>query len=544
MTEPGNPSLIRPLTRGPTATTVTVKELTARVLAGGVRIPKFQRPLRWTGKDVLKLFDSISKGYPVGSLLFWKKDAPAETIRIGGASLSAVPTPDAWWVVDGQQRTTALAASLLDLDHARDQRWILSFDPRSNSFRLGAPRPEENGMVVPVSVLGDLRRLGRWIRTSILDEKAIDLVEQVQQRLLDYSIPAYVVDTEDEQALRGVFARMNSTGARMRADEVFQALLGAPGDSQAKSLDLERLQDACDVDGFGRPPRAELLKAVLAMAGRDPYARLDDSEIDFAGLPTPEDATEAISRTREFLIYQCEIPLFTLIPYPVVFVILARWFYMHPRSDDANMKMLARWLWRGAATGAHQRAEVSKMQDQVRDIDSSEIDSLKRLLSRVPAIEASRWRLEKFDSRSAKSRIETLTLLSCHPRDLLGEISIAEVEGRLAREIFKSADGDALSTSDNELLRTAANRVLLDDVHWGLHSHLRDWNPVKHREQLASHLIDSSSFADLVARNVGPFLRKRAEAVRGRVEEFLRVRTAWDEPKLFAIETYVDEDEG
>lgn len=538
---PSSPASLRPLTRGPTATTVTVKELIAKVLAGAVRIPRFQRPLRWRRDDVLRLLDSIWRGYPVGSLLFWKRDADAGTIPVGGASVRAPATPDAWWVVDGQQRTTALAAALLDLDHAGDLRWVMAFDPIAEAFRSGPPLPDEEGRVVPVSVLGDLRRLGRWIRTSPLDDNAINLVEQAQQRLLDYAIPAYIVDTDDEQVLRGVFARLNSTGARMRADEVFQALLGTPAQPGQASLDLDALARGCDTDGFGQPPRAEIFKALLAMSDRDPTVRLDDRDIDPTKLAAPEDASEALSRTRDFLIRDCGMPAFALVPYPVVFVILARWFHVHPGGSDATRQMLARWVWRGAVSSVHQRAEVSKMREQVRDIVADdEQGSLDRLLARTPETTWTRWELQRFDSRSARSRIETLALLSCRPRDALGEVSLGEVSGRLAREIFASADWTGLSSEDTALARTAANRVLLDDMHHGLNSLLRQWDADQDAQRLASHLVDRDAFALMVAGDVGGFLRRRAEAVRGRVDALLRERTAWDRPLLRPVSTYLD----
>ncbi|MEW6283721.1 MAG: DUF262 domain-containing protein [Candidatus Eremiobacterota bacterium] len=101
--------LFRPLTRRPTATTVTVRELIQKVMGGEVRIPRFQRPLRWQAENVVQLLDSIWRGYPVGSLLFWKRRAGEDGIPVGGAILRAPRVDDAWWVVDGQQRTTALA---------------------------------------------------------------------------------------------------------------------------------------------------------------------------------------------------------------------------------------------------------------------------------------------------------------------------------------------------------------------------------------------------------------------------------------------------
>jgi len=40
------------------------------VYRGHVRVPSFQRGLRWEASDVQDLFDSIYRGYPIGSLLF------------------------------------------------------------------------------------------------------------------------------------------------------------------------------------------------------------------------------------------------------------------------------------------------------------------------------------------------------------------------------------------------------------------------------------------------------------------------------------------
>jgi len=41
---------------------------------GSIKIPIFQREFIWTGTNILELFDSIEKSYPIGSLLFWKPE--------------------------------------------------------------------------------------------------------------------------------------------------------------------------------------------------------------------------------------------------------------------------------------------------------------------------------------------------------------------------------------------------------------------------------------------------------------------------------------
>ncbi len=536
--------LFKPLLRRPAAITVTVRELLTKALAGEIRIPNFQRPLRWRSENVVDLLDSIWRGYPVGSLLFWKRPAPQDSIRIGNAHHQVPDVADAWWVVDGQQRATALAASLTELDQAGDSRWLAHYNPETEQFNSGLPSPDRLLIDVPLSQLGDLRRLGRWLRNCALTEKQMNHVEEVQQRLLDYALPAYVVETDDEQALRGVFARLNSTGARMRADEVFQALLGAPSSHSSVSLDLDQLQAACDLNGFGLPPRSEILKAILAMSGLDPSRRLEQLGARTSlELVNPDEARESLTRTVDFLRSYCDVPHVSLIPYPVVFYILARWFFIHPDSEPATLRVLSQWLWQGAHNGSHQRAEVSRMREQVRDIQSGDDQrSLDRLLSRLSRGVPPRWQLRRFNLKSANSRIETLALLSQGPRDKLGPISPEELtsSGRVAREIVPSSKWNLLSDESKILATSAANRVLLHDVHTGLRSAICDWRWPEDEDILESHLISESQLESLKVNDFDQFLHLRAESVIQAVEAFLNKRLGLNRPLIRPARYYQD----
>src|SRR6266540_3193737 len=89
-----------------------IEQLLDFVRRGYIRIPRFQRGLRWTSTDVERLFDSIYRGFPVGTLLFWQRPANADTVEIGPVTIKAPTLSDALWVVDGQQRITSLAAAL------------------------------------------------------------------------------------------------------------------------------------------------------------------------------------------------------------------------------------------------------------------------------------------------------------------------------------------------------------------------------------------------------------------------------------------------
>ena len=540
-----------PLDKPPQATSLTVRALLQRVQAGGIRVPSFQRPLRWRADDVVKLFDSILRGYPVGSLLFWKRLAPKDdNYRIGGATLPVPANADAWWIVDGQQRVTALAAALLELGPDREPRWLVRFDPKTRTFLSGPVPLEDTGQVVPLSVLGDLRRLGRWLRDSTLDEAAQSVVEDAQQRLLDYELSAYVMETEQSAALQGVFARMNSTGVRMRSDEVFQALLGVdvPG---RPGLDLNQLQEACDLDSFGQPPRREILKAVLAMSGQDPTRRLEHMNEEAVNkLVIAEDAEDALRRAVVFLQSPptatepgCGIPCYAFMPYPVVFVILARWFYVFPEPSPLIRRRLAEWLWRATINAAHERAAVSNFRLQVRLIKGKsaedELDALSKVVGEPDRVD---WSLARFDARNARSRVELLALLSLTPRHRDGAVSwraLVSSGERVAREILRKDPAD-LAVDVRPLLTSAANRVLLDTHHTGLRTEFLAWDPIQDREALASHLIDEEMWLLLKADRAESFLQHRGAKVQALVSRFLTQQAALGSPRLAPVSRYVD----
>lgn len=552
MTDHVSGSLLVPLERPPQALSLTVRKIIGKVLAGEIRVPIFQRPLRWQGSDVVKLFDSILKGYPVGSLLFWKhKFAAEKRFKIGDAFVDVPEVQDGWYIVDGQQRTTALAAALLDLDHSGDMRWLVRFDPLSNAFLSGPATPAERGRQVPLSALGDLRRLSHWLRDCTLDDAAQERVEAVQQRVLDYELPAYLMDTDDPEGLKGAFARLNSTGVRMRPDEVFQALLGTHSRNQGP-LDLEGMQAACDLDGFGQPPRPEVLKAVLAMSGFDPSGRLEDLGEDVVSrLVTATEAIEALQLTVSFLQASPDarepgagIPAYCFIPYPVAFVLLARWFHLFPEADPLTRRELSHWLWRGVATGVHQRAAVSAMRLQARKIVRDKMEeSLKGLLASVGELPRVDWSLEPFHAIHAASRVELLALLALEPRDRDGPVSwkaLVSDGQRVAREIIRSADWKGLDEEARTLARTAANRALLDARHTGLRAEFRLWNPERDHVALESHLIDATACGALASGHEAQFLRHRASKVRAAVSAFLTRRAGLGAPRLRPVETYFE----
>lgn len=544
--------------RPPQSVQLTIKELVERVAVGGVRVPRFQRPLRWKSPDVVALFDSILRGYPIGSLLFWQRPAPADpALRIGAASISVPACPEAWWVVDGQQRTTALAATLLrGLDHGRELTWAAHFNVRTQSFHP-RPAPSTDRACVDLPVLFDLIELMAWMQDSSLSKDDLLLVRRVHERITASPLNAYLIQTDDEQVLRAVFARMNSTGVRMRSDEVFHALRGpTEGEAAPDAIDLDALSLRCDTDGFGAVPRGDVLKALMGIAGLDPTERVDRLDPQtLQRLPPASEAELALTRVVEFLQAPCfpshgedpgaGIPAYAFLPYPAVFTLLARFLARHAQPSVAQRHRLRQWVWRGILTGAHNKTRISSIRSQLRLIQGADpetdLSALEQSLSAPPRVD---WSLRKYVGASAHTRVELLVLLGRGPRDTLdGRVSwraVVAASGRVTTELLRAADLDALPDADRRLARTIANRVILDADGGAAWPVLRAWRAPSEADVLHSHFLD----ADLLAARAdgapppAGILQRRAEAIQLAVTQFVSANAGLGEPTIRDTSAY------
>jgi hypothetical protein len=85
------------------------------LIAKNYQIPTFQRDVVWEQDNVKKLWDSIYKFYPLGSILIWKTDLKLQNHRqIGGHQITEAnfSRTEYQYILDGQQRTTSLLTSL------------------------------------------------------------------------------------------------------------------------------------------------------------------------------------------------------------------------------------------------------------------------------------------------------------------------------------------------------------------------------------------------------------------------------------------------
>lgn len=77
---------------------LSIRKIIEKTLSGEIRIPSFQRGFVWEPEKVAFFIDSLYKGYPIGSLLFWRTNIRLENERqLGNYSL---PEPTKGFCLD------------------------------------------------------------------------------------------------------------------------------------------------------------------------------------------------------------------------------------------------------------------------------------------------------------------------------------------------------------------------------------------------------------------------------------------------------------
>ena len=93
-------------------TSKSIRDLLRHVDLDELVLPEIQRDFVWTPRSVLKLFDSLYRGMPIGHILVWKARQAVDAKAFSGKSNPVAPGQIEsfyGYLLDGQQRLTAIA---------------------------------------------------------------------------------------------------------------------------------------------------------------------------------------------------------------------------------------------------------------------------------------------------------------------------------------------------------------------------------------------------------------------------------------------------
>ena len=520
----------------PAAEAWEIGELLDKIRTGALRIPRFQRPFRWQEAHELELFDSVHRGFPIGTLLLWRHPAEAAMERFGALEIRAPARPDALWIVDGQQRLSTLAAALL----RRPERGARAIFYDLETDRFVASRWEEPtagvSARVPLVEMADTTSLQDWASERGYARDDRRRLVAVADRIRKYKIPAYVVEGDDERVLRAIYGRTNRAGLRLEEHEVFEALHGSLAGDEPSSIDS--IVRGFEALAFGAIERSTVYQTLLAIEGL-PL----DEQIDLGRALAPDRASRALRQTADalrhavtFLREDAGFPHGALVPYELPLIVLGRFFHVFPTPSGRTRILLRRWLWRGALALQLTGARVGKRQhvDAIREGDEAgSVHGLVALAGQSPAKEVEEVRSYRFSD--ARSKMQVCALASLAPCDLrTGEgIDVPALLAEHREEAVRVLVPRAVSNVTKVGL---AGRFLHGDI---TPARLRDaLRQIQDVKVLASHAVTERAIEALRAGDEVAFLEERTRTLCSLMRQYFARRAEWgadDSPSLDSL---------
>ncbi|WP_080401600.1 DUF262 domain-containing protein [Burkholderia ubonensis] len=529
---------------------VPISDLLDSVMSGEFRVPRFQRPYVWAPDDMIQLFDSVVKGYPIGSLLIWQTErtdisslssiGPIE-LPTGGPALKS-------YIVDGHQRLATLLGVLrLPETHPRvkmdDWRWWIAYDLDAEQF----VHLKDFSGSIPLHLLPlrsvlrtvDFARRTRDIASSgefneVVANELLDRADIVQRAIRDYRIPMIVMKSGSLDDAVTIFSRVNQRGRDMTPDQMVSALTfrdRAEGDFDlAGSIDdvLGELR----IRGFGDLQRRTVLQVILALAGLDftrpSYEKIVNRASYELMRPAVEHSKEALSNSVSFLAESVGLKTSRLLPYASIIVMLAIYFseLSTKRIDPIkpDIELLKKWFWATSFNGWFAGANTTDLRqagELMRNLARSKEESILEF-EKFFFARPIRPFPESFDRRSARVRASLLVqILAGRPRSpqdseiIDGSAVFADVAARDIPYFFPNQRRPKVSNP--------ANRVILPEGFGrnarGAFLHLTD-SP-DDRAILQSHFISDEAFSELKADNFEGFISHRERSILIAEREYL-----------------------
>ena len=361
----------------PQPTHAKYSALLSDIKRGQIKIPQFQREFVWSVQKSAMLIDSIVKGYPVGTFIFWATKERLRHVRNIGSETLPPPKDGetAAYVLDGQQRITSLYATLKGLPVERDSGQTDDF----SKVYIDLDATEDDQIVVTdVSGKNDKSyiRLTDLLYGGLTSLAAYDTgyhskLEEYKRRIEGYDFPVIEVRDVAIDVATEIFTRINVGGVPLT---LFQIMVAKTYDesrqfdlSQAFDDLVERLQPV-DYETISEAILLQLIALVLKKECKKQIILKIGKKEFIDAWPS---AVAALEQAVEYFRNRYGIPVSALLPYNALLVPFAYYFFHHPDNPSATQrKSLEDFFWRTSLGGRYSSSVESKLAQDIRRIDA------------------------------------------------------------------------------------------------------------------------------------------------------------------------------
>lgn len=370
--------------RDPKPDILRIEELVFQVKSGDIKLPKFQRPFVWKKSDILKLWDSIYNGYPIGSILLWlTQEKLASEREIAGLEINQreeeYPTN---YLLDGQQRLSSLCGPLFWKGKDKKNPWNIIFDLEKEEFFHNDN--EEKISYFPLNKLLDTRDFNKQCSSFEAVPEKSDKYYNIANRLLnsikDYKIAAVKIGDMDLNEVAPIFERINSSGRQLTMVDLMRAATWKGGFDLNNAI--KDIKTACEAKHFEDIKEMHILRNISACVGLgihkediDKLRNKSSNELKTAA----NKSVEAYKLAVDFLTSETPLPSISFLPYGLQLTYLVEFFNINPNPDIHKRKELKKWFWLTSFTGYFGRANtglITKHLKLIRDFAKNEISEL------------------------------------------------------------------------------------------------------------------------------------------------------------------------
>lgn len=329
-----------------------LREVTAKLKEEVYAIPAFQRDFVWKDNQVIELFDSISKGYPIGSIILWKpkrneipmmKDVISEEIKESEET--------DYFILDGRQRTTAYFGCIYEWDD-KPEIFHLYYSPEQDTFVYKNRRNERTWLCAVSDVFDTFKMLGllQQIQKEIKDEEKarlyIERVKELNTILQQYEIGEVIIDNCTLEESSTVFSRINSKGTDISKVAMLQARTYKDKNSVLLADSINNIISELSDYGFGEMKTDDVLNCCYRYIGRNFYDNKVSESLVKADLGNliprlRKDLTAAV----RFLNERCGVINYKLLPYNRQLVAVTAFFMEKSQPTESELEELERWFF-------------------------------------------------------------------------------------------------------------------------------------------------------------------------------------------------------
>ena len=256
--------------KDPSPEILRIEQLVNDVKTGDIKLPKFQRPFVWDKVDILKLWDSVYRGYPIGSILLWLTgEKLASERKIADLEINTrhddYPTN---YLLDGQQRLSSLCGALYWNGLDKNSPWNIAFDCDKEQFIFPTPGDEERINLFPLNKLIDTanfinqcKKFEASVNKEKYNQNAIKLLNSIK----DYKIAAVRIGDMNLDEVAPIFERINSSGRQLTMVDLMRAATWKGGFDLNDAI--EKIRSSCESKNFEDIKDTHILRSISGCTG-------------------------------------------------------------------------------------------------------------------------------------------------------------------------------------------------------------------------------------------------------------------------------------